>query len=231
MSQGGDTADLMVKEGIEIAEAAVKLTALGMKNLAALVLAMAKDEHKLSGLTNISRMLKDGSRLKVFELGSGDIDRFTQAAKSYGVLFTLIDDPGTNRADVVVREGDVQLVCRIFERIGYATPQGKEDVAKNANPRAPQGRKSAERGNGSKASAQRETIIERQPSVTPHKKAREDATPTAAAPRQTTIRDDVPQRTSVVSRVEAIKRAKAALGKETAAIAKDKTPAKAEPVR
>lgn len=216
MSQGGDTADLMVKEGIEIAEAAVKLTALGMKNLAALVLAMAKDEHKVSGLTNISRMLKDGSKLKVFELGSGDIDRFAQAAKSYGVLFTLIDDPGTDRADVVVREGDVQLVCRIFERIGYATPQGKEDVEKNANPRAPSERKSAERGSGLKASAQRGTITDQEPSVAPHKR--------------TTIRDDVPPRTSVVSRVEAIKRAKAALGKETAEVTKDKAPAKIGPM-
>ena len=40
MNTSGEVADLMVKEGIQITESAVKLTALGAKNLAAIIMAL-----------------------------------------------------------------------------------------------------------------------------------------------------------------------------------------------
>ena len=43
MSTNGETAELVVKEGIQITESAVKLAGLGAKNLAALLIAIAKD--------------------------------------------------------------------------------------------------------------------------------------------------------------------------------------------
>ena len=39
MSTNGETADLMVREGIQITESALKLAGLGAKNLAALLIA------------------------------------------------------------------------------------------------------------------------------------------------------------------------------------------------
>lgn len=41
MSTNGETADLMVREGIQITESALKLAGLGAKNLAALLIALA----------------------------------------------------------------------------------------------------------------------------------------------------------------------------------------------
>ena len=41
MSTNGETADLMVREGIQITESVVKLAGLGAKNLAALLIAVA----------------------------------------------------------------------------------------------------------------------------------------------------------------------------------------------
>lgn len=41
MSIGADAADQMVREGIQITESAVRLAALGAKNLAALLIALA----------------------------------------------------------------------------------------------------------------------------------------------------------------------------------------------
>ena len=40
MSTNGETADLMVREGIQITESALKLAGLGAKNLAALLCAL-----------------------------------------------------------------------------------------------------------------------------------------------------------------------------------------------
>ena len=49
MSTNGETADLMVREGIQITESALKLAGLGAKNLAALLIALANDNQKLAG--------------------------------------------------------------------------------------------------------------------------------------------------------------------------------------
>ena len=46
MSTNGETADMVVRESIQITESAVKLAGLGAKNLAALLMAVAKDEPK-----------------------------------------------------------------------------------------------------------------------------------------------------------------------------------------
>ena len=57
MSTSGETADLMVKEGIQITESAVKLAGLGAKNLAALLIALADDNQKLAGKTKLKRLV------------------------------------------------------------------------------------------------------------------------------------------------------------------------------
>ena len=48
MSTNGETADLMVRESIQITESAVKLAGLGAKNLAAFLLAFANDQQKVA---------------------------------------------------------------------------------------------------------------------------------------------------------------------------------------
>ena len=47
MSTSGETADLMVREGIQITESALKLAGLGAKNLAALLIALATITRRL----------------------------------------------------------------------------------------------------------------------------------------------------------------------------------------
>ena len=64
MSTSGETADLMVKEGIQITESAVKLAGLGAKNLAALLIALANDNQKLAGKTNLKRLIHDFDTLQ-----------------------------------------------------------------------------------------------------------------------------------------------------------------------
>ena len=59
MSTNGETADLMVREGIQITESALKLAGLGAKNLAALLIALANDNQKLAGKTNLKRLIHD----------------------------------------------------------------------------------------------------------------------------------------------------------------------------
>ena len=92
MSTGGDAADQMVRDGIEIVESSVKLSALGAKNLAAIAIALAKENPKLRGKTNLDRLLKDGKELQVFPLKMSDLKEFNQQAKQYRILFTAIKE-------------------------------------------------------------------------------------------------------------------------------------------
>lgn len=154
MSQGSDAADQMTREAIQIAEAAAKLAALGAKNLASLCLALASENQRLTGKTNMTRLLKSGKELRVFDVKATDLPQFRAAAKQYGVLFSVIkhskDENGN--VDVLTRAEDVSKINRILEKMNYTAPvqtqSEEEKSAKKADPRARQERKSNERGTG-----------------------------------------------------------------------------------
>ena len=63
MNTSGEVADVMVKEGLKITEEVVKLTGLGAKNLAAIVIALLKEDNKLQGKTNLKKLLKSDKPL------------------------------------------------------------------------------------------------------------------------------------------------------------------------
>lgn len=150
MSQGSEAADQMVKESIQLSEAAVKLTALGAKNLAALCLALANENQKLAGKTKMSSLLKSGKELKVFDIKENDLTRFSTSAKQYGVLFSAIkhskDENGC--IDILVKAEDVSKINRIMEKMDYHLPSSKEET-KKAAPRVLSENKYKEHGTGS----------------------------------------------------------------------------------
>ena len=158
MSTNGETADLMVREGIQITESAVKLAGLGAKNLAALLIAVANDNQKLAGKTTLKRLIQDGDELTIFSVKKEDLDGFRMEAKSYGVLFCPIVNKmeKTGTVEIMAKAKDAQQLNRIFERMGYPAPV-KEDAAKKADARAPSASSSKERGNGARAFTEQAT--------------------------------------------------------------------------
>ena len=53
MEVSGEVADLMVKEGLQVSETAVKLAGSGIKNVAALLPAMFPTDYKTVGSTSV----------------------------------------------------------------------------------------------------------------------------------------------------------------------------------
>lgn len=164
MSTNGETAELVVKEGIQITESAVKLAGLGAKNLAALLIAIAKDNQKLSGKTGLKRLIQDGEELTIFSVKQEDLKGFQMESKRFGVLFypviNKVEKTGT--AEIMAKAKDAKQINRIFERMGYPAPV-REDAAKKASARAPSENSSKERGNGARIST--EMASEKKPSV------------------------------------------------------------------
>ena len=125
MNTSGEVADLMVKEGLQITEEVVKLTGLGAKNLAAIVIALLKEDNKLQGKTNLKKLLKSDKPLCILQIKESDISRFNKEAKKYGVLFTAVKDNTNNSGlcDIIAKQEDVTKLNYIMERMGYAVPE------------------------------------------------------------------------------------------------------------
>ncbi len=147
LSLEGDTADKMVHEGLEITETAVKLAGLGAKNLAALLLALLRDNVKLKGKTSMNRLLRDGKQLATFTIKREDLKDFKQKAGSR-FLFTSIGHVSgdKNLCDIIAPAENTPQINYIIETMGYAAPTKGDE--KNANTRVQPGDKSNGRGFG-----------------------------------------------------------------------------------
>lgn len=163
MNTSGEVADLMVKEGIQVTEAAVKLAGLGAKNLAALLIAVMQDNQKTQGKTNIQKLIKEGKQLCILQIKKSDLSQFNGEAKKYGVLYTAIADKasGSDLVDVIAKHEDIGRLNYIMEKMGCPIPSA-EDIAEKQEEepkkaparapkkKAPQKSKSKTRGTGSK---------------------------------------------------------------------------------
>lgn len=105
MDAGSEAVDLMVREGLQITEASIKLLAAGSKNLAAFIYALAKDNKRVSGRTNMGRLLREGKELRVFQLRESDLAAFHAYAKK-GVLYAVVKDKNA-------RDGLVDLITNV----------------------------------------------------------------------------------------------------------------------
>ena len=65
MDVSAEAADLVVKEGIQATESAVKLAGAGLKNVAALLLALQRQDNKVIGKTTAKRLARDPAPAEV----------------------------------------------------------------------------------------------------------------------------------------------------------------------
>lgn len=71
----------------------------------------------------LSHMLRSGKELKVFAVKDGDLKKFCEAAKKYGVLYCVLKDKNAKDgiSDVMVRAEDASKINRIMERFRLST--------------------------------------------------------------------------------------------------------------
>ena len=129
MEVSGEAADLVMKEGVQISEEAIKLLARGAKNLAALLYALAKDQKKLYGKVNMNRLLSEQRPIEVLPLRTEDFDEFKRRAKKVGLLFsTILDKKGDEPyLEILTNIDHLSQANYILEQMGYQ-PKQLEDV-------------------------------------------------------------------------------------------------------
>ena len=170
MDVSAEAADLVVKESIQATESAVKLAGSGLKNVAALLLALAKQDYKVTGKTSANRLARDNSApALVLPLKKEDTAKFQKLAKEYGVLYFLAQKKGNESGyvNIVSNQNYAAQLNAVMETLAYPIPQKakEEEALKKAHPRAPQERSSPERGTGSPPSPTMEAGTEQKPSV------------------------------------------------------------------
>ena len=154
MEVSGEAADLVVKESLQVAETAAKLAGTGAVNVAALLMALAREDHKVSGKTSARRLAKDNAPSVVIPLKKEDMKRFGMLAKQYGVLYFLVKEKNSNGdiVHLISNQNYASLLNAIFETMGYPIAEHREDSrAKKAASRTQQENVSSERGSGLKS--------------------------------------------------------------------------------
>ena len=120
MNNGGDAAEQIVRLSLEGFEIAAKLTGSAAKNVALLLVSVLKQEQQTKGKARLTNMIRSGKELKVFSLPQKDIQKFTEQAKRYGVLYCLLRDKNTRAGDapvdIIARAEDASKIQRIVER-------------------------------------------------------------------------------------------------------------------
>ena len=162
-----EAADLVVKETMQVTEGAIKLTGVGLKNIAAFLIAISNQNNKVVGKTTAKRLARDPAPAEIIHLKKEDIGRFQKLAKQYGILYFFVHkkDAKDGITNVVSNTNYAPQLNAIMEELGNPIPQRtqKENDAKKAVPRTPPERSSPERENGSKPRAG--TSTDEKPSV------------------------------------------------------------------
>ncbi len=152
MDVSAEAADLVVREGIQATESAVKLAGAGLKNVAALLLALQRQDNKVVGKTNAQRLARDPAPAVVVPLKQEDVKRFQKLAREYGILYFIAQKKGsdTGYVNIVSNQNYAAQLNAVMEAMQYPTPQKAQEgePSKKAGPRAPQERSSPERGSG-----------------------------------------------------------------------------------
>lgn len=157
MDVSAEAADLVVRESIQAAEATVKLSIEGMKNVAALLLAIAKQDFKVVGETTSKRLARESAPAVVIPIKAEDKAKFQKLAKDFGVLYFIAQKKGNDSGilNVVSNQNYAAQLNAVMEQMGYPIPERAkgDESPKKATSRAPQEKSSPEHGSGLKASA------------------------------------------------------------------------------
>ena len=152
MDVSAEAADVVVRESLQATEAAAKLTLEGVKNVAALLLAIAKQDMKVVGQTTAKRLARDPVPAEVIPLKKEDMRQFKKLAKEYGILYFFAQKKGNESGmiNVVSNQNYAAQLNAVMIALGYPVPQQTQEgePPKKAKAPAPQERSSPERGSG-----------------------------------------------------------------------------------
>lgn len=116
-----EVSDQVVKMMLSGVEVSVKIAGKATKHLIAFLLALKSGDKKISGKTNIAKILTQSKNIRIFTVKDEDLETFKGLAKKYGILYSVIKDKnlGDGIKDVMVKGEDASKLQRVFDILGY----------------------------------------------------------------------------------------------------------------
>ena len=176
----GDAAEEVVRLALSGADITLRLVASATRNLGAMVLALRKDHKKLSGKTNMHKMLKQTREIQAITMTPKQYKAFKKKSRKYKILYATVKDKTdkTKSVDVLMPVTELSRANRLFERIGIndspspSQPEKtkeKEEKSKNVHRSEPASRdtksKPASSRQNSTTPKAPQTMINQKPSV------------------------------------------------------------------
>ena len=120
MNYGGDAADQIVRYSLEGTEVALKLTGEAAKNFAVFAAAVLRDQKKMHGKTNLTRLLRENKPLRFFEVPESRMKEFAREANVRGLLYVPVRDrsKAAGKIEFAVWAEDAVKVNRVLEKMG-----------------------------------------------------------------------------------------------------------------
>ena len=117
MSISSDSAEQTIRLTLEGVEVVARISGVAVKNIAAALYTISKDQKQTKGKTRLSNMIKSDNELKIFSIKKEDLRTFYREAKGYGILYcALVTKSNKNidgMVDIMVRAKDAPQVNRI----------------------------------------------------------------------------------------------------------------------
>lgn len=150
MEVSGEVADLLVREGLQVAEMAARLSGKGVVSAAVLLAAMVKQNYKVVGKVGIDRLNRENAESVVIPIHTADLPRYEKLAKQFGVLYAATKNGDSEVIHIISNSNYAAQLNAVLEAMGYGLPTAARETqsAKKAKPRAPQEKSSGERGTG-----------------------------------------------------------------------------------
>lgn len=119
MNPESGAVDQVMRAELMLTETAIRLAASGAVQLAGMLVAILRNEKQISGKTDIIKMIQEGKPITAFPLEAAKMKDFSDLAKQYGMMFSIVRDRNhPESVDVIVKEEDARIVNRIRAKIG-----------------------------------------------------------------------------------------------------------------
>lgn len=124
MNTSGDAVDQIVRISLQGVEVAARISGAGAKHVAILLYTILKEQKQCKGKARLETMLSMKKELKIFTIQKKDLQKFTEEAKKYGVLYCVLKDRKNKdpnaQVDVIVKAEDAPRINRVIERFHLA---------------------------------------------------------------------------------------------------------------
>jgi len=140
MSIDGQVADQVMGQGLKIAEVTAKLTGWGLKNLAALLMALYQENKDILKKPSLQDIMNDPNPPAIIPIKKDELKDFLREAKELKIRPFPIGDKASEMVDVVVAGKHAKIINHILEKMGYAERYNSEafhkegENPKNADP-------------------------------------------------------------------------------------------------